>query len=173
MKNILFTFTRIASLAVIVGLFAGCAATRPIGDTVLGAGGAYLGHELSDGNPIATAAGAGADEHDDREQGALEEHLHRGGIGFADELDGRADFVKADVRMLLRETLDRRARAVGNIDGARTPGADHFEADHGLAVEQCKLALLGGLVANFRDRVEADSPAVTERNRKCREFLRG
>lgn len=58
MKNILFTFTRIASLAVIVGLFAGCAATRPIGDTVLGAGGAYLGHELSDGNPIATAAGA-------------------------------------------------------------------------------------------------------------------
>jgi hypothetical protein len=58
MKNILFTFTRITGLAVIVGLFAGCAATRPIGDTVLGAGGAYLGHELSDGNPIATAAGA-------------------------------------------------------------------------------------------------------------------
>lgn len=58
MKNTLFTFTRITALAVIVGLFAGCAATRPIGDTVLGAGGAYLGHELSDGNPIATAAGA-------------------------------------------------------------------------------------------------------------------
>jgi hypothetical protein len=58
MKNTLFTFTRITGLAVIVGLFAGCAATRPIGDTVLGAGGAYLGHELSDGNPIATAAGA-------------------------------------------------------------------------------------------------------------------
>ena len=58
MTNTLFTFTRITALAVIVGLFAGCAATRPIGDTVLGAGGAYLGHELSDGNPIATAAGA-------------------------------------------------------------------------------------------------------------------
>ena len=51
-------FTRITALAAIIGLFAGCAATRPIGDTVLGAGGAYLGHELSDGNPIATAAGA-------------------------------------------------------------------------------------------------------------------
>jgi hypothetical protein len=41
-----------------VGLFAGCAATRPIGDIALGAGGAYLGHELSNGDPIATAAGA-------------------------------------------------------------------------------------------------------------------
>ena len=39
-------------------LFAGCAATRPISDVALGAGGAYLGHELSDGDPIATAAGA-------------------------------------------------------------------------------------------------------------------
>ena len=51
-------FTRITALAAMIGVFAGCAATRPIGDTVLGAGGAYLGHELSDGNPIATAAGA-------------------------------------------------------------------------------------------------------------------
>ena len=58
MKTNTLVLTRIAALAVIVGLFTGCAATRPIGDTVLGAGGAYLGHELSDGNPIATAAGA-------------------------------------------------------------------------------------------------------------------
>jgi|SRR6478609_6104808 len=42
----------------VVGLFAGCAATRPIADTALGAGGAYLGHELSNGDPLATAAGA-------------------------------------------------------------------------------------------------------------------
>ncbi len=58
MKNTLFIFTRVTALVIIIALFAGCAATRPIGDTVLGAGGAYLGHELSDGNPIATAAGA-------------------------------------------------------------------------------------------------------------------
>src|SRR2546428_1643227 len=44
--------------ALVAGLFAGCAATRPIGDAALGAGGAYLGHELSHGDPIATAAGA-------------------------------------------------------------------------------------------------------------------
>ena len=42
----------------VVGLFTGCAATRPIADTALGAGGAYLGHELSGGDPLATVAGA-------------------------------------------------------------------------------------------------------------------
>lgn len=44
--------------ALVVSLFAGCAATRPISDIALGAGGAYLGNELSHGNPLATAAGA-------------------------------------------------------------------------------------------------------------------
>ncbi len=48
----------IAFAIFVVGLFAGCAATRPIADTALGAGGAYLGYELSNGDPLATAAGA-------------------------------------------------------------------------------------------------------------------
>ena len=39
-------------------LITGCSSTRAISDVALGAGGAYLGHELSDGNPVATAAGA-------------------------------------------------------------------------------------------------------------------
>jgi hypothetical protein len=58
MKITIALFTRLVPLATVLCLFAGCAATRPIGDAVLGASGAYLGHELSDGNPIATAAGA-------------------------------------------------------------------------------------------------------------------
>src|SRR5688572_1287817 len=41
-------------------LIAGCSSTRAVGDMALGAGGAFLGHELSDGNPVATAAGAAA-----------------------------------------------------------------------------------------------------------------
>lgn len=36
----------------------GCAASRPIADVALGAGGAVLGSELSDGNPAMIAAGA-------------------------------------------------------------------------------------------------------------------
>ena len=42
-------------MTLVVGLFAGCAATRPISDVALGAGGAYLGHELSHGDPLITA----------------------------------------------------------------------------------------------------------------------
>jgi hypothetical protein len=49
---------KLLSLVLVTGLFAGCAATRPISDVALGAGGAYLGHELSDGDPLMTAAGA-------------------------------------------------------------------------------------------------------------------
>ncbi|MCI0540299.1 MAG: hypothetical protein L0Z50_34280 [Verrucomicrobiales bacterium] len=50
------TLSLFAALA--AGLFTGCAITRPISDVALGAGGAYLGHELSTGDPLATAAGA-------------------------------------------------------------------------------------------------------------------
>lgn len=59
MKNTLKLYGLKAILAAVaVGLCAGCAATRPISDVALGAGGAYLGHELSNGDPLATAAGA-------------------------------------------------------------------------------------------------------------------
>jgi hypothetical protein len=44
--------------AAVTGLFAGCSSMRPIDDAALGAGGAYLGNQLSHGNPIATVAGA-------------------------------------------------------------------------------------------------------------------
>ncbi len=50
--------SKLLSLALVAGLFAGCAATRPISDVALGAGGAYLGHEVSNGGPLVTAAGA-------------------------------------------------------------------------------------------------------------------
>ncbi|MBL9168030.1 MAG: hypothetical protein JNN07_09840 [Verrucomicrobiales bacterium] len=58
MKTPVLLLARFVPLAAAASLIVGCAATRPLGDTVLGAGGAYLGHELSDGNPVATAAGA-------------------------------------------------------------------------------------------------------------------
>ena len=59
MKNKLITnASKLLLLTVIAGLFAGCAATRPISDVALGAGGAYLGHEISKGDPLVTAAGA-------------------------------------------------------------------------------------------------------------------
>ncbi len=50
--------SKLVLMTLVAGLFAGCAATRPISDVALGAGGAYLGHELSHGDPLITAAGA-------------------------------------------------------------------------------------------------------------------
>ena len=59
MKTKLITHvSKLLLLTLVAAQFAGCAATRPISDVALGAGGAYLGHELSDGNPLITAAGA-------------------------------------------------------------------------------------------------------------------
>jgi hypothetical protein len=56
--KLITTASKLSLLTLVAGLFAGCAATRPISDVTLGAGGAYLGHELSNGDPLATAAGA-------------------------------------------------------------------------------------------------------------------
>ena len=59
MKNTIKLLTfKTLPCALVLGLFAGCTATRPISDVALGAGGAYLGHELSNGDPLVTAAGA-------------------------------------------------------------------------------------------------------------------
>ncbi len=43
-----------------VSLLTGCAATRTISDVALGAGGAALANEMSDGDPVAIAGGAAA-----------------------------------------------------------------------------------------------------------------
>ncbi len=45
-------------IPLVVSLLTGCAATRPISDVAMGAGGAALANELSHGNPAATAGGA-------------------------------------------------------------------------------------------------------------------
>jgi hypothetical protein len=56
-KFILLTFQTVLG-AIVIGLLTGCSAMRPIDDAALGAGGAYLGSELSHGNAAATVAGA-------------------------------------------------------------------------------------------------------------------
>jgi hypothetical protein len=50
--------TPILYLISIALLCAGCAGTRPVSAVALGAGGAALANELSDGDPLITAAGA-------------------------------------------------------------------------------------------------------------------
>lgn len=88
MKPIFLISIALASL-----LAAGCATTRPIGGVVMGAGGAALANELSDGNTAWTAAGAAGGV-------LLSEGLHyasrkQAERAYADGYDkGRSDAVK-------------------------------------------------------------------------------
>ena len=106
MKNI----TLLMSGTVVVLM--GCAATRPIDDAVLGAGGAYVAHELTDGNPVATAAGAAGGV-------LLSEGLHfaakkQSDKSFAAGYDkGKSDAVKQQYWLYVAE--QRRRNHVANV----------------------------------------------------------
>jgi hypothetical protein len=113
MKNILALLTFRTLLCVLaIGLFAGCAATRPLGDAALGAGGAYLGHELSNGDPIATAAGASGGV-------LLSEGLHYAARKQADKAyaagydKGKSDTVKQQYWLYV--SMQRQRNQVSNV----------------------------------------------------------
>lgn len=99
-------------VALTTGLLAGCAATRPISDVALGAGGAYLGNKLSNGDPIATAAGAAG--------GVLvSEGLHYAAKTQADKAyangydKGKSDAVKQQYWLYV--SMQRQRNQVGSV----------------------------------------------------------
>jgi len=98
--------------ALAVSLFAGCAATRPLGDAAFGAGGAYIAHQLSDGNPVATAAGAAGGV-------LLSEGLHyaagkEAGKAYATGYDkGKSDAVKQ--QHWLYVSMQKQRNQVSNV----------------------------------------------------------
>lgn len=104
--------SKLLSLVFVTGLFAGCTATRPIGDVALGAGGAYLGHELSDGDPLATAAGAAGGV-------IVSETLHYAAKKQADKAyasgydKGKSDAVKQQYWLYV--SLQQRRNQVANV----------------------------------------------------------
>jgi hypothetical protein len=93
-------------------LITGCSSTRAISDVALGAGGAYLGHELSDGNPVATAAGAAGGV-------LLSEGLHSAAKkesqkAYATGYDkGKSDAVKQQYWLYV--SLQRQRNQVGSV----------------------------------------------------------
>lgn len=99
-------------LALVAGLFAGCAATRPISDVALGAGGAYLGHGLSDGDPLMAAAGAAGGV-------IVSETLHyaakkQSEKAYATGYDkGKSDAVKQQYWLYV--SMQRQRNQVGNV----------------------------------------------------------
>ena len=100
---------------VFVPLFlTGCAATRPIGDIALGAGGAVLANELSHGNPAITAAGAAG--------GVLvSEGLHYASQKQSDKAyttgyeKGRSDAVKQQYWILINQQKEKAEQNQENV----------------------------------------------------------
>ncbi len=88
------------------------------------------------------------------------------------EVDRRAHFLEAHVRVLLAQSFDRGSRSVRDVQRARTPRSDYLEPDDLLAVQQRQLAALRGLIANLGNRVEAERPAVRQHDRQGGELLR-
>ena len=107
------TFTLIA-LAFIPLFLTGCAATRPISDIALGAGGAVVANELSHGNPAITAAGAAG--------GVLvSEGLHYASQKQADKQytagyeKGRSDAVKQQYWILVNQQKTKDGQNQENV----------------------------------------------------------
>jgi len=110
MKPHLVIFIALVSL-----LITGCATTRPISDIAMGAGGAALANELSDGNPAITAAGAAGGV-------LISEGLHYASKKQADRAyangydKGRSDAVKQQYWVLVNQ---QRAKADGTDSNVR------------------------------------------------------
>jgi hypothetical protein len=98
--------------ALVVVLISGCAATRPISDAALGTGGALLGHELSNGDPVATATGAASGV-------LLSEGLHYAAMkqtekAYATGYDkGKSDAVKQQYWLYV--SIQRQRNQVSNV----------------------------------------------------------
>ena len=104
--------SKLLLLSLVAALFAGCAATRPISDVALGAGGAYLGHEISNGDPLITAAGAAGGV-------VVSETLHYAAKKQADKAyaagydKGKSDAVKQQYWLYV--SMQRQRNQVGSV----------------------------------------------------------
>ncbi len=116
---------RLIAILASSGLISGCAQLgRPIADAALAAGGALVGHKLSDGNPLATAAGAVAGVGISESVYALKTKGERKALeqGFT---KGRSDGIKEIYWNLQEEQRNRPAIPQifeVNVSGRQTGG---------------------------------------------------
>lgn len=104
----------LSALAVASLLLTGCAATRPISDLAMGAGGAALAGEFSHGNPAVTALGAAG--------GVLaSEGLHYASRKQAEKAytngyeKGRSDAVKQQYWILVNQQKEKAEQNQENV----------------------------------------------------------
>lgn len=95
-------------------LITGCSTTRPISDVAMGAGGAALANELSNGDPAITAAGAAGGV-------LLSEGLHfaskkQSETAYANGYEkGRSDAVKQQYWVLINQQKPKPGDAESNV----------------------------------------------------------
>jgi hypothetical protein len=101
-------------LAIGCSFLIGCAATRPVSDVAMGAGGAALAHELSDGNVAITAAGAAGGV-------LLSEGLHYASKKQSERAyvngyeKGRSDAVKQQYWILVNQQKAKAGQTESNV----------------------------------------------------------
>jgi hypothetical protein len=102
------------ALTVLPHLLIGCAASRPIGDLALGAGGAVLADKFSHGNPAVTAAGAAGGV-------IVSEGLHYASQKHAESAyttgyeKGRSDAVKQQYWILVNQQKEKSEQNQENV----------------------------------------------------------
>jgi hypothetical protein len=101
-------------IALAAALITGCSTTRPISAVAMGAGGAALANDLSDGDPLITAAGAAGGV-------LLSEGLHYASKKQADRAyatgyeKGRSDAVKQQYWVLVNQQKPNGGEAGNNV----------------------------------------------------------
>lgn len=107
------TFLLVSIIAAAL-LVSGCSTTRPVSAVAMGAGGAALANELSDGDPVWTAAGAAGGV-------LLSEGLHYASRKQAERAyttgyeKGRSDAVKQQYWILVNQQRGGTTHAEGNV----------------------------------------------------------
>lgn len=102
------------SIVLAAALVTGCSTTRPISAVAMGAGGAALASELSDGDPALTAAGAAGGV-------LLSEGLHYASKKQADRAyangyeKGRSDAVKQQYWILVNQQKPKTGEGGNNV----------------------------------------------------------
>ena len=111
--------------------------------------------------------------HDHREHGAFVQQFHGAVKVFLHRLGVVDHQLERDVGPLRRQRRDRAAHTPAHVQLARAFGAQHFKADHHLAVLQGFGARLGRGVQHARHLVQPDVPAVGQRNVQPRQLTGG
>src|SRR5574337_581555 len=101
----------------------------------------------------------------------FDQELHRPFVVFDDRIDEIEGLDDLDAGILALQLVQRGEHAVSHLDLARPPAARDLEADHQLAVEQCRGSLLADGVSHRRHLVKKDAPPVRQHDVHRRQLV--